>query len=267
MDEGSERARLAAVLKAHGRLAIAVSGGVDSMTLAHFAAETVDVVMVHAVSPAVPEEATARVRRHAEARGWTLILAAAGEFDDERYRSNPVDRCYFCKANLYRRIAGLVDRTIASGANLDDLGDFRPGLTAARERQVVHPLIEAAIDKAGVRRLAAGLGLDDLAALPAQPCLSSRIETGIAIDPDDLAFVHRVETGVRAIVPDAPDVRCRITGHGVVVEVDEPEGRRRDEIFRLAEKAASDTGRVFRGLRSYRRGSAFLTATPGPTCP
>lgn len=256
-------ARLQAILRGHGRLAIAVSGGVDSMTLAHVAGRAIDAVMIHAVSPAVPADTTARVRRHAERHGWPLAITEAGEFADGRYVANPVDRCYFCKTNLYARIAGLTDRTIASGANLDDLGDYRPGLVAARERRVVHPLVEAGIDKRAIRAIAAGLGLDDLAELPAQPCLASRIETGIAIDPDDLAFVNRVESAVRAAAPHLADVRCRITRRGVVVEADEPPGARRDAIERLAIDACLATGRVLVGIVPYRRGSAFVGAKPG----
>jgi hypothetical protein len=92
------------------------------------------VMMVHAASPAVPAEATARVRDHAARAGWNLVVTDAGEFADPRYRANPVDRCYFCKSNLYDRIRGLTDAAIASGANLDDLDDYRPGLIAAKQR-------------------------------------------------------------------------------------------------------------------------------------
>ena len=86
----------------------------------------------------------------------------AGEFDDARYRANPVDRCYFCKTNLYARIRRATADPIASGTNLDDLGDYRPGLRAAAERGVVHPFVEAGIDKAAICALAPDLGLADL---------------------------------------------------------------------------------------------------------
>ena len=78
-----------------------------------------------------------------------LDVVEAGEFADPDYLRNPVNRCYFCKANLYDRIAALAEGTIASGANLGDLGDFRPGLTAAAERSVIHPFVEAGIGKPG----------------------------------------------------------------------------------------------------------------------
>jgi len=154
--------------------------------------------MVHAVSPAVPAAATARVRAHAERHGWALALIDAGEFADTRYRANPVDRCYFCKSNLYGRIASGFARVILSGTNTDDLGDYRPGLKAAREHGVRHPFVEAGMAKSDIRVLARALGLDDVAELPAAPCLASRIETGIGIDADDLALADEVERLLRA---------------------------------------------------------------------
>lgn len=251
-------ARLESVLRGHGRVAVAVSGGVDSMTLAHVAARAIDATMVHAVSPAVPAQATHRVRDHARREGWRLTETDAGEFADPRYVANPLDRCYFCKSNLYDRIAGLTERTIASGANLDDLGDFRPGLVAARERRVVHPLVEAGIDKATVRAIAGLLGLGDLSELPAQPCLASRIETGIAISADDLAFVGEIENAVRRLAPRMENVRCRIMRDGVVVEIDDPAGSLVAAIESHARQAVAQAGRRFAGVRPYRRGSAFV---------
>lgn len=253
-------ARLEAVLRDHGPIAVAVSGGVDSMTLAHVAARTIDAQMVHAVSPAVPAEATARVRDHAQRHGWALVVTDAGEFSDPRYLANPVDRCYFCKSNLYRRISGLTDRLIASGANLDDLGDFRPGLVAARERRVVHPLIEAGIDKATVRRIAAHLELDDLSDLPAQPCLASRVETGIAISAADLAFIGEIEAAVRVRAPHFSSIRCRIMHRGVVIEVDDPADPAVAAIDAFARSAAAAAGRAYAGIKPYRRGAAFVQA-------
>src|SRR5580704_878767 len=125
--------------------------------------------MVHAISPAVPAESTARVRDHAVGNGWALSLVDAGEFSDPSYRANPVDRCYFCKSSLYRRIAEQCEGVIFSGTNTDDLGDYRPGLKAAAERGVRHPFVEAGIAKADIRALARTLGLGDLAELAASP--------------------------------------------------------------------------------------------------
>jgi len=256
-------APLAARLARHRRVAVAVSGGVDSMTLAAFAhrlhadGSLGPVEMVHAVSPAVPPAATQRVRARADRDGWRLTVVGAGEFDDPRYRDNPVDRCYFCKSNLYDRIRGLTEGVIASGANLDDLGDYRPGLLAAAERAVIHPFVEAGMDKGAVRALARELGLGEVAELPAQPCLASRVETGIAIDPADLAFIDLVETRLAPLAPSGAALRCRITRDGVAIEVGGEVGDR-DTIAALAGAICRDHGRHLAGVRPYRRGAMFV---------
>jgi uncharacterized protein len=240
-------------------LAVAVSGGVDSMTLAAFAHRRAPgrVAAIHAVSPAVPEAATRRVRDLAVAEGWTLTVTGAGEFEDARYRDNPADRCYFCKTNLYARIRALTPDRIASGANLDDLDDYRPGLIAARERDVVHPFVAAKMTKAMVRALARSLGLGDIAELAAQPCLSSRVETGIRIDADDLAFVERVEMRLAALARGAT-LRCRITKAGVAVELGPDAHAARAAIDELASALCRAAGRHFLGLRDYRQGAMFV---------
>jgi uncharacterized protein len=214
---------------------------------------------MHAVSPAVPPAATARVRAHAEREGWNLVVLDAGEFADARYVENPVDRCYFCKSNLYGRIRERTVDPIASGTNRDDLSDFRPGLKAADEIGVVHPYVEAGIDKAGIYAIAAALGLQDLAALPAQPCLASRVETGIAIDPADMAFIGTLEEALAPFVAAGEPLRVRIRRTGVSVEIGEPAAS--DALQRvnaLAEAACAGEGRRFVGVSRYRRGAAFL---------
>ena len=261
-------ARLEAVLAALGPMACAVSGGVDSLTLATFAhrhARGAAVRMFHATSPAVPAEATDRTRALAAAEGWDLTIIDAGEFAVAQYRANPANRCYFCKTSLYGAIRPATGAQIVSGTNTDDLGEYRPGLEAAREHGVRHPFVEAGIDKAGVRALARELGLGEVAELPSAPCLSSRVETGIAIDPAVLACIHATETLVRAELAPAT-VRCRVRAAGVVVELDEAalEALAADPVRRGAVGAA--VARVFCeagfehpvNFARYRTGSAFL---------
>lgn len=249
-------------LRGIGPAAIAVSGGIDSLTLACVAAGLVpDTVIFHAVSPAVPESATERVRTFAQDCGWTLQVIDAGEFSDTEYRANPVNRCFFCKSNLYGTIAEHTRLPILSGTNLDDLDDFRPGLVAARDHDVQHPYVDAGIDKAGIRRIARGLGLGELAELPAAPCLSSRVLTGLRIEPDELQTIDRVETSVRERLPGV-DLRCRRLAEGYRLEIaSEALDRMRlaetDALFALATKALGQDSK-FLGISSYRRGSAFV---------
>jgi uncharacterized protein len=254
---------LRAVLRSISRPTVAVSGGVDSVTLAAVAAQTCDdTLLMHASSPAVPREATERLTRLAAERRWRLQIVDAGEFADPRYRDNPVNRCFYCKSNLYATIAARTQRQILSGANLDDLGEYRPGLDAAREHSVRHPYIEAHIGKLAVRSIARDLGLHEVAELAASPCLSSRVETGIRIEAATLAFIHAVEREIQTELTPRT-VRCRVRAGAVVIELDEPT---------LQAMTSAATGRVQSIVREqpnrplelpilfqpYRNGGAFL---------
>ena len=256
------------VLDGIGLAAVAVSGGVDSMTLALLTGRRLgaDSAMFHGVSPAVPPEATERVRAFAEREGWQLTVLDAGEFDDPAYRANPANRCYFCKTNLYSALAARTDATLLSGTNLDDLGDWRPGLKAAEEHGVRHPFVEAGIDKAGIRAIATALGFDDLSRLPAAPCLSSRVETGLRVEADDLASIHAAERYLaRQLRPLEPEtVRCRRRKAGIVIELDAPtlDALSKSRRAALGNTVAGmfDTGEEARpvSFAPYRVGSAFL---------
>jgi len=266
---------LRSLLQAPARLAIAVSGGVDSLTLAVAAARWREggVDAFHAVSPAVPQAATERVRRHAAAENIALHILDAGEFADPRYLSNPSNRCYFCKHNLYGALAAhpaAVGAALASGTNVDDLSDFRPGLRAADEAGVQHPYVAAGMTKADVRALARDLSLDDLAPLPAAPCLSSRIETGIGIDAEDLVVIDRVETYLQGALGPG-DIRLRLRHDGPSLEVDPaqiealPDTQRR-ALLAHVETMLPDRLRQSGALtmKPYARGSAFLVNAAQP---
>lgn len=261
---------LAGYLRKPDALVIAVSGGVDSLCLSAAAAAARDsrnLTLCHAVSPAVPRTATARVRAFAAARQLPLQVFDAGEFADQRYRANPVNRCYFCKSNLYGTLARMgAGRAIAAGTNLDDLGDYRPGLQAAEEHSILHPFVDAQMSKADVRALARSLGLDDIAELPASPCLASRVETGLRVDPAELAVIDAVESALRTRLGEVT-LRCRRLHTGFTIELDQQLIDNLDDDGLAALTAcARETVRRYGAadmaisLRPYQRGSAFLHA-------
>ncbi len=263
--------RLSVYLAELPDFAIALSGGVDSLTLAWIAHETSSgrCQMVHAISPAVPPEATHLVKRYAELADWNLTIINADEYNDPRYKSNPVDRCYYCKTNLYTRIKEVTGRVIASGTNTDDLSDYRPGLQAAQQHNVVHPYVETGINKQTVRNLASACGLTEVASLPAQPCLASRVQTGIAIDANDLVFINTMENMLRKHL-DTGDIRCRLTTEGVKIEFDKAlvlatgEQHAATQLLSIEQMIKGyciEANKRFRGIGPYSRGSAFLRQT------
>jgi uncharacterized protein len=222
--------------------------------------------MCHALSPAVPPAATARVTETARTEGWDLRLVNAGEFGDEAYLSNPYRRCFHCKSNLYAALAAEGSGIIVSGTNTDDMHDFRPGLRAAELFAVRHPYVESGVDKAAIRRICRRLGFADMAELPAAPCLSSRVETGIRIQPPVLGFIDRVESHLRdALRPTV--VRCRVQREAIAIQLD-PRC-----LMTLTAEDTDDWSSHIRALakplglpsvvrfESYRMGSAFVKIT------
>ncbi len=270
----SKLEKLTEFLASRAPFAVAVSGGVDSMTLAVVAHRTKPGTEVfHAISPAVPPQATERVERYARQEGWNLIVVNAGEIDDPQYVANPANRCYYCKTNLYDTVASQTSLTVASGTNTDDLGDYRPGLVAAQEHEVIHPYVETIISKAELREIARELGLTDLQDLPAAPCLSSRVTTGIAIDADMLPVINEAEQALwESLQFHLPlkGVRCRIKPQSVAVQIETNSDVDPDGEYSVEAKGIVD--RVFRAhgfddylktvsVEPYQRGSAFLIET------
>ena len=239
---------------------VACSGGIDSLLLATIAhrLSPAGTRIAHAISPAVQTDGTDRVRKRAALEGWTLELVETGEFEDEDYLRNPSNRCYHCKSHLYARLADLARGTagrgvLLSGTNLDDLGEFRPGLIAAEEVQVRHPFVEAGLGKRAIRELARELGLP-FAELPASPCLSSRLYTGTRVTPSRLLAVNAGENAVRTLTGIAV-VRCRIREDQVLIEVEPAD---RDKV------TPSVIERVTHAMRSVEAGIAQVALDPSP---
>ncbi len=273
-DKDESLEKLSAHLRSLGQIAIAVSGGVDSMTLAVVANRVLPGCKIfHAISPAVPLSATARVKQYAKSEHWDLEIINAQEIEDPEYVANPANRCYFCKRNLYSTIQSFTELTIASGTNLDDLSDYRPGLIAAQERKVVHPFVDVGIDKTTLRGIAKSLGLNDLYELPAAPCLSSRVTTGLAIDAVLLPLIAEAEEQLWDLLSTRihlQGVRCRIRPSSVAIEIESEQEIEANSVLGVeAQKLVSD---IFISnhyheqvanitLEPYRRGSAFLIDT------
>lgn len=200
----SKRDCLLTLLRDMGRVAVAFSGGIDSTVVAkatHVALGD-NAVAVTADSPSVPRAEIEEAKAIAGRIGIRHRLVATDEFANPDYAKNDGSRCYYCKDELYRQIEGLLPSldcdVICSGANLDDLGDYRPGLIAAKEHKVRHPLQEAGFTKADVRALAQQWDLPTWDK-PASPCLSSRIAPGVAATPERTARVEAAEAYLKTL--------------------------------------------------------------------
>ena len=223
-DLAAKRDSLLAHLAAFPGVAVAFSGGVDSTVVAKaaFLALGTRAVAVTADSPSVPRSELAAARELAALIGIRHVVVGTREFDNPDYARNDGTRCYHCKSELYDRVGELLPElgvdVMVSGANLDDRGDYRPGLTAAAEHAVRHPLQEAGFTKADVRALAKAWDLP-VWDKPASPCLSSRLVPGLAATPERTGRIEQAEAFLRSLgLAD-----CRVRYHeGDLARVEVP---------------------------------------------
>jgi uncharacterized protein len=197
-------AALEAILRRHAPLLIAYSGGVDSAYLLSAAHRVLGerAAGVLADSPSLPRRALQEALAVAEGIGARVEVIRTAELADPNYASNPLNRCYFCKAELFQRLDQMAHErsfaAIAYGENADDARQVRPGVKAAVEFAVVAPLKEAGLTKAEIRQLSREAGLPTADA-PAQPCLSSRIPHGTPVSVEALGMIERGEALVRSL--------------------------------------------------------------------
>jgi uncharacterized protein len=230
---------LRAVFAAMPSVLVCFSGGVDSafvLKVAHdvLGDRALGMTAVSSSLPAVEREDAARLAREL---GAPHVVVESREMDDPNYASNPTNRCYFCKSELYRLAGAEAARRgiayVVNGTNRDDLGDYRPGLQAASEASVRAPLVEAGFTKDDVRRCARLIGLR-VWDKPAAACLSSRIPYGTSVTPARLRQIDAAETAVRAL--GLRQVRVRYHGEVARVEVSQDEI---DQAFALRREVAS----------------------------
>lgn len=209
-------------------VAVAFSGGADSTLLLATALEALgpeQVLAITADSPTLPRSELAEARSLAEELGARHLIVPTEELEDPDFSENPPDRCYYCKRELFQRMRALADAEgyahLAYGATADDVGDFRPGMQAAREAGAVAPLLDAGLTKQDVRDLSRQMNLRTWDK-PAMACLSSRFAYGTPIRAEGLARVERAEDFLRRDL-GFTQVRVRDGEHTARIEVDAPE--------------------------------------------
>lgn len=209
-------------------VAVAFSGGTDSTLLLAVSVHvlgTEHVLAITADSPTLPRRELADAQALARELGARHLVVATEEMHDERFATNPPDRCYFCKQELFGRMRTLADQQgyqhLVYGATADDVGDFRPGMRAAREAGAVAPLLDAGLGKADVRELSRELGLRTWDK-PSLACLSSRFPYGTPLTNEGLSRVERAEDLLRQEL-GFRQVRVRDQGAVARIEVETQE--------------------------------------------
>ena len=205
---------------------VAFSGGVDSTLVLALAHEVMGerTLAVTAQSASVPNREMQASRQLAKEIGARHLVVRTEEMSNPEYRANPANRCYHCKTELYSNLKRVAEQndisTILNGINLDDLGDYRPGIDSAREQGVRSPLVEAEFSKQDVRDLSRAIGLS-IWNKPAMACLSSRIPYGQPVTAEKLSRVEQAEDLLLSF--GFKQVRVRHLGTKACIELDQNE--------------------------------------------
>ena len=208
-------------MKRRGSAAIAFSGGVDSTFLVKVAHEVLGdkMIAVTATSSTYPERELKEAIKYAKDMGVKHLIISSEELDIEGFASNPTNRCYYCKKELFTKINAIAKENgveyVFDGSNIDDDGDYRPGMQAARELEVISPLKEAKLTKDDIRELSKDLGLPTWNK-PAFACLSSRFPYGNEITAPKLKMVDEAEQ----FLLDMGIRQVRVRHHGEIARIE-----------------------------------------------
>lgn len=255
--------RMQAIIRSLERVAVAFSAGVDSTLVMKVAVDVLGADNVIAVTGKSDSLATAEFDeavRLAGLIGTEHVVIETDEFENPAYVANPADRCYFCKTTLYEHLGEWIRergvKAVINGINADDLGDWRPGIRAAREHDVRSPAAEAGLTKTDIRALSRRLGLPTFDK-PASPCLSSRVPYGEKITPGKLRMIESCEAFLRELGM----LECRVRHHETIARIEVPP----DDIEMIASPRLRERiDRYFReagyryvtlDLRGFRSGS------------
>ena len=201
---------------------IAYSGGIDSSLIAQLANNVLgkkNTLVVIAVSPSLNNKEFKLATNLAKMNNWNFKPIYTQEFSNDNYLKNDLSRCFYCKFELYEKLEKIFEeeeyQAIFNGTNFDDLGDFRPGLDAAKKKNIVSPLVKCKINKNEVRQIAKLIGLPNWDK-PAQPCLSSRVPYGVRISMDNLKKIERSEN----FLSDLGFLNFRVRMHGDLAKIE-----------------------------------------------